>query len=51
LVVPKKEYETIFDMTENEYIQLQKIVLKVAKHLEKTLNCGINIFQNNREIA
>lgn len=51
LVIPKKEYKTILEMPENEYLELQKIVLKIAKHLEKKLNCGINIWQNNKEIS
>lgn len=51
LVVPKKEYKTIFDMPEDEYLELQKIVLKIAKHYEAVLWCGINIVQNNKEIA
>ena len=51
LVVPKKEYETIFDMPENEYLELQKIVFKIAKHYEKLLCCGINIVQNNKAIS
>lgn len=51
LVVPKKEYETILVMPEDEYIELQKIVLKIAKHYESLLWCGINIVQNNKEIA
>lgn len=51
LVVPKKEYATIFDMPEEEFIELQKIVYRIALHYEKTLDCGINIFQNNKEIS
>ena len=51
LVVPKKEYETIMDMPEDAYLALQKIVLKIAKHYETTLWCGINIVQNNKAIA
>lgn len=51
LVIPKTEYETIFDMPEDEYLELQKIVLKISKHYEKTLWCGINIIQNNKAIA
>lgn len=51
LVVPKKEYATIFDMPEEEYLELQKIVLKIAKHYERVLDCGLNIIQNNKEIA
>lgn len=51
LVVPKKPYETIFEMPEDEYVQLQKIVYKISKHYNKILNCGINIWQNNKEIS
>ena len=51
LVVPKKEYETIMDMPEKEYLELQKIVLKIAKHYEQILWCGVNIVQNNKKIA
>ncbi|MCH8519013.1 HIT family protein [Candidatus Gracilibacteria bacterium] len=51
LVVPKKEYETIMDMPEDEYLELQKIVLQIAKHYEKILGCGINVVQNNKAIA
>lgn len=51
LVVPKKEYETILDMPEDEYIELQKVVLKLANHINEKLWWGINILQNNKEIA
>ncbi len=51
LVVPKKPYETIMEMPEDEFLYLQKIVLKIAKHLSKEMNSGINILQNNGKIA
>jgi len=51
LVVPKKEYETIFDMPEWEFLELQKIVYKISKHYENILDCGINILQNNKTVA
>ena len=51
LVIPKKQYNTIMDMPENDFIELTKIVQKIAKHIEKKLNCGINIWQNNKEIS
>lgn len=51
LVIPKKEYETIFDMPEEEFTALVTIVKKIATHMRKTLNCDINIWQNNGEIA
>ncbi len=51
LVIPKKPYKDVFEMPEPEYLELQKIVLKVAKHMEKVLHCGLNIAQNNKKIA
>ncbi|MFP4401743.1 MAG: HIT family protein [Candidatus Nanoarchaeia archaeon] len=51
LVVPKKEFETIFDMSEKEFLELQRVVFKIATHIQSTLNCGINICQNNYKIA
>jgi len=51
LVIPKLPYKTIMQMSENEYLELQKIVLKIAKHLEKELGCSINIWQNNGKLA
>ena len=51
LVIPKKPYTTIFEMPEDEYLQLQKVVLKISKHLEKKLNCGLNLLQNNKKIS
>lgn len=51
LIIPKKPFETIFEMPEKDFLELQKIVLKIAKHYEKILNCGINIWQNNKKIS
>lgn len=51
LVVPKKEYITIFDMPEEEYVELLKVVRKIAQHIKNSLNCDINIWQNNGEIS
>lgn len=51
LVVPKKPYETIMDMPEDEYAALQRLVHKVARHTNKQLGGGINIHQNNYPIA
>jgi len=47
LVIPKTRYSTIFDMPEEEYAKLQKIVHKIAGQIRKKLNCGITILQNN----
>lgn len=51
LVVPKKEYITIMDMPEEDYLELNKIVLKIAKEFETKFDCGVNIIQNNKKIA
>lgn len=51
LVIPKKEYETIINMPEWEYLELQRVIFLIAKHYEVTLWCGINIIQNNKTIA
>ena len=51
LVVPKKAYETVWNMPENEYIDLQKVVLKLTKKMYKKMKCGINIIENNLSIA
>jgi len=51
LVIPKKEYVTIMDMSEDEFLALMSVVYKVANHLEAELDCGINILQNNRVIS
>jgi len=51
LVIPKKPYETIMQMPEKEFLELMKIVKKIADHYEKTLDCGINIWQNNKSIS
>ena len=51
LVVPKKVYKTIMDMPENEYSELMSVVKKISTHLAEELKCGINIWQNNKEVA
>ncbi|MFW6285597.1 MAG: HIT family protein [Nanoarchaeota archaeon] len=51
LVVPKKPYKTIFDMPQSEYLELMKVVYKISLHYEKVLGCGINIWNNNKNIA
>ena len=52
LVIPKKKYEKIFDMPENEYLELQKIVYKISNHIKQKLNIeNLNIWQNNGKIS
>ena len=41
LIVPKKVYENITDMPENEYLELQKVVLKLVKHYREMFKCKI----------
>lgn len=41
LVIPKKEYVKFYDMPEDEYVELQRIVQKVAKNMKEKLNCNI----------
>jgi diadenosine tetraphosphate (Ap4A) HIT family hydrolase len=38
-------------MPEEEYLELMRVVYKIANHYEKTLDCGINIWNNNKEVA
>ena len=51
LVIPKKPYVTIFEMNEDEFTELMRIVYKIANHYEKELGCGINIWQNNKKVS
>ncbi len=51
LVIPKKPYETIFEMPENEFLELQKIVFRVAQKIQAEIGGGLNILQNNFGIA
>lgn len=46
LVIPKKSYERITDMPEDEYINLQKVVLKISKNNKEKLkkNVGTLVF-------
>lgn len=39
LCVPKREVNKIFDLEEQEYLELMKFSRKVAKALEKTISC------------
>ncbi len=51
LVVPKKVYQTIFEMPNEEFIKLMLTVKKIADYYYDVLGCGINIAQNNLKIA
>ena len=51
LVIPKKPYKNIFEIPEKDFLELQKAVLKVAKHIRDVLKCDLNIVQNNGKLA
>jgi len=51
LVVPKIAYETIFDMPELAFLQLQKVVLKVARKVREATGQDIAIVQRNGKNA
>ena len=51
LLIPKKKYECIWDMPENEFLELSKVLLKISKNIKEKLNCGLNITQNNKQIS
>ena len=40
LVIPKNEVDNLFDLPEEEYLDLQKFARKVAKSIEKTIPCN-----------
>lgn len=40
LVVPKKEDDKIFDLPEQEYIELMSFSYRVAKAIEKSITCN-----------
>ena len=52
LVVPKKHYENIFEIPEEEVANLYKVVKKLAHAVKKAVDAeGIRIVQNNGEAA
>jgi histidine triad (HIT) family protein len=52
LVVPKKHYESIYEIPEEEVAHLYKIVKKLAYAVKKAVDAeGIRIVQNNGEAA
>ena len=51
LVIPKKPYETIMDMPQDEYESLQGLVHKLSKNMYEKIGGGINVHQNNYPIA
>ena len=52
IFIPKKHYDTIFDMSEEDICKMFITVAKVAKAIDKIIKPeGINVFQNNRSAA
>lgn len=52
LVVPKKHYENIYEIPEEEVAHLHKVVKKLAHAMKKAVDAeGIRIVQNNGEAA
>jgi histidine triad (HIT) family protein len=52
LVVPKKHYDNVYEITEEEVAYLYRIVKKVAHAVKKAVNAeGIRIVQNNGAAA
>ena len=52
LVVPKKHYENIYEIPEEDVAYLYKIVKKIAHAVNKAVNAeGIRVVQNNGEAA
>lgn len=50
LVVPKKHYETLLDMPEDEAAHSIKVVKHVAESMMDAMNAdGFNVLQNNKE--
>jgi len=51
LVIPKKGYSNIFEIPQDEFLNLCKVVYKISQHFRKVLNCDLNIWSNNGEIS
>lgn len=52
LVIPKKHYENLYEIPDEEVAYLFKVVKKVAGAVKKGINAdGISIFQNNGRAA
>ncbi len=51
LVIPKFPYKNIFEMPENDFLNLQKFLKKVATHIFQKTKKDIAIFQRNGKDA
>lgn len=50
LVIPKKHFETIYQMDKVELDKLSEAILKISKGIMNIAD-GLNVMQNNKEIA
>jgi histidine triad (HIT) family protein len=52
LVIPKRHYETIYNIPDEEIAHLFKVVKRIANAVKKAVNAeGISIFQQNERAA
>ena len=52
LVIPKKHYQTIFEMPDDEACKFFGTVKKISNAIDKVIQPdGVNLFQNNRSAA
>ncbi len=47
IVIPKKKFETIWDMDKESYLALSDMVHDVAKHVYQQLGVGVAVYQRN----
>lgn len=52
LVIPKKHYENLYDLPEEEFLKVASVVKRVAGAVKKATNAqGINVLQANEKAA
>jgi len=52
LVIPKKHYNNVLEMPNDEYLNLMEVAQKISKHLVDKLDAtGLNILVNTNESA
>jgi histidine triad (HIT) family protein len=52
LVIPKRHYENVYDITDEDFSEVSHVIKKVSKAIKRTLNPdGINIHQSNGKAA
>ncbi len=52
LVIPKKHAKDLFEVDEQSYLEVQRVVQKLAPKIKEVVGaCGVNIMQNNLPCA